>query len=536
MKFLNFLNVENRDQLNNKILSQQQQIEELKSQLTIANKIQDTPFTNEAITQKDIIKISNKVLMQLERIDVFENYLDDILTSTNAAIDYLATDLDMKEEEWNVSILAEENKLWASESSEVFGQIVVNMEQLNERVSELVQFSRTLEKQSDQMSSAITYIRHISDSTNLLALNASIEAARAGEHGRGFTVVAGEVKKLAEHSKEATKDVLTIIEGIQNGTKKSIEMLSGSDEEIQHEVARLQEISGQLEILKGRSIQMVGFSNNNDQFIKQNRSLIIESINKLALIILNMSSLKRLIEEQRVCLEEILLDLNIQPQRKRVKNKLTIEKVYHTFLHELKHENVKAAVHIIQTSLEQGHTPENLLHDVLERAIFQYGQEQIGKSIPLSEIYINSKIIQLSLDTLLPQMKESESRYGTIVIGNAFGDYHALGKKIIVSFLRLGGFHVIDLGMSVPNEKFVEVIKKEKAKIAAVSSLILHSAEEIKKLKASLRANNLNDVKILVGGAPFLFDRELYKQYDADGTAANGIEAIHVCKKLLKII
>ena len=536
MKFLQFLNVENKEQLNHKVLTQQQQIEELKSQLSIANKIKDTSLTNETITQNDILKISNKVLQQLERMDVFENYLDDILTSTNAAIDYLATDLNMKEEEWNVSILAEENKLWAAESSEVFGQIVVNMEQLNERVSDIVHFSKTLEKQSDQMSSAITYIRHISDSTNLLALNAAIEAARAGEHGRGFTVVAGEVKKLAEHSKEATKDVLEIISGIQNGTKKSIEMLSGSDKQIQHEVAKLQEVSSQLEILKGRSIQMVGFSNNNDQFIKKNRALITESISKLALIILNMSSLKRLIEEQRTCLEEILLDLNIQPPKTAVKNKLPIEKVYHTFLHELKHENVKGAVSLIQASLEHGHSPENLLHDVLERAIFQYGQEQIGKSIPLSEIYINSKIIQISLDTLLPQIKETKARYGTIVIGNAFGDYHALGKKIIVSFLRLGGFHVIDLGMSVPNETFVEVIKKEKAKIVAISALILHSAEEIKKLKALLRANHLNNVKILVGGAPFLFDRELYKQYDADGTAANGIEAIHVCKKLLKII
>lgn len=535
MKILHFWKLENKELADKKIFEQQQQIEELKSQLSIAKKIKESPLMNEA-AQKNIVKASKKVLQQLERIDVLENYLDDILTSTNAAIDYLATDLNLKEEEWNVSILAEENKLWATESSDVFGQIVVNMEQLKERVSELVHFSKTLEKQSDQMSSAITYIRHISDSTNLLALNASIEAARAGEHGRGFTVVAGEVKKLAEHSKEATKDVLKIIEGIQKGTKKSIEMLSGSDDEIHHEVGKLQEISSQLDILSGRSIQMVGHSNNNDQFIKKNRTLIIESINKLALIILNMSSLKRLIEEQRACLEEILLDLDAQPHIEKINSRITIEQAYHRFLHELKHENVKASVHIIKSSLEQGYSPENLLHDVLERAIFQYGKEQIGKSIPLSEIYINSKIIQMSLDTLLPLMKEPEARHGTIVIGNAFGDYHALGKKIIASFLRLGGFHVIDLGMSVPNEKFIEVIKKEKAKIAAVSSLILHSAEEIKNLKTLLKKNNLNDVKILVGGAPFLFDRELYKQYDADGTAANGIEAIHVCKKLLKII
>ena len=536
MKLFHFGKQEKQKDADTKIFQQQQQIDELRAQLSFANKMKESTLTSEATAQKSILRTSKKILKQLDRIDVLENYLDDILTSTNAAIDYLAADLHIKEEDWNVSILAEENKLWATESSEVFGQIVVNMEQLKDRVSDLVHFSKTLDKQSDQMSSAVTYIRHISDSTNLLALNASIEAARAGEHGRGFTVVAGEVKKLAEHSKEATKDVLNIIEGIQNGTKKSLEMLSGSNEEIHQEVGKLQEISSQLELLSGRSLQMVGFSSNNDQFIKKNRTLIIESINKLALIILNMSGLKRLIEEQRTCLEDILHDLDAQPPSINLEIKITIKKAYHRFLQELKQENVNEAIHIIKISLEHGHTAENVLHDVLERAIFQYGQEQIGKSIPLSEIYINSKIIQMSLDILLPQMKETESCNGTIVIGNAFGDYHALGKKIIASFLRLGGFHVIDLGMSVPNEKFVEVIKKENAKIVAVSALILHSAEEIKSLKTLLKKNNLNDVKIIVGGAPFLFDRELYKQFYADGTAANGIEAIHVCKKLLNII
>lgn len=513
------------------LLHQQQEIEDLKAQLVMRNlMVQSTP------PSESILKVSTKVRVQLDRIDVFENYLDDILTSTNAAIDYLASDWKLKEEDWNVSILAEENKHWATESTETFQQIVIDMEQLKKRVSEVVHFSTTLEKQSEQMNSAITYIRHISDSTNLLALNASIEAARAGEHGRGFTVVAGEVKKLADHSKAATKDVLEIIEGIRSGTKKTLEMLSGSDEQIHDEVSKLQQVNGQFEMLKERSNQMVFSSNNNDQFIKRNSTQVIESINKLALITLNIGGLKRLLEEQRTSLEELLLDLEAPPQIKKHETKLTIQSAFKKFLKELKNENVNDAINVIKTSLDQGHKAEHLLHDVVERATFQYGQEQIGKSVPLSEIYINSRIIQLSLDELLPKMKGPDNQYGTIIIGNAFGDYHALGKKIIASFLKLGGFNVIDLGLSVPNERFIEAIKREKADIVAISALILHSASEIKKLKDLLKKNNMSHVKILVGGAPFLFDRELYKDYDADGTAANGIEAIHICKKLLKII
>lgn len=109
-------------------------------------------------------------------------------------------------------------------------QLLTANQQTSTRIEELG-------RSSDAIGKIVSVINEIADQTNLLALNASIEAARAGEHGRGFAVVAGEVRRLAERTSAATKEINVTVQGIQDGTRVAVEAMRSSMEHVQSGVS-----------------------------------------------------------------------------------------------------------------------------------------------------------------------------------------------------------------------------------------------------------------------------------------------------------
>jgi len=136
------------------------------------------------------------------------------------------------------------------------GEVVTNSMRGMEAVASTMQVSasriQALGQQSQQIGEIIRVIEDIADQTNLLALNAAIEAARAGEQGRGFAVVADEVRKLAERTGKATKEIAAVIETVLTGTKEAVTSMESGTSEVQTGMTLVNEAGSRLtEIVTG---------------------------------------------------------------------------------------------------------------------------------------------------------------------------------------------------------------------------------------------------------------------------------------------
>lgn len=155
-----------------------------------------------------------------------------------------ATVLEVAKNASSAASTADQAKVKAEEGAKVVSQVVHGIEEVQQQSQEMKHDMGNLGKQAEGIGQILNVISDIADQTNLLALNAAIEAARAGEAGRGFAVVADEVRKLAEKTMTATKEVGDAIRGIQNGTKKNIENVERSGKTIEA-VTKLANTSGE---------------------------------------------------------------------------------------------------------------------------------------------------------------------------------------------------------------------------------------------------------------------------------------------------
>ncbi len=128
----------------------------------------------------------------------------------------------------------------------------------------------------------------------------------------------------------------------------------------------------------------------------------------------------------------------------------------------------------------------------------------------------------------------SQTSLGKVVIGTVFGDIHSIGKGMVATLLYVAGFEIIDLGINVKGEDFLNCVKEEKPDILAMSALLTTTAMEQKKVIEGLKVAGLrNKVKVIVGGSPI--NQEFADSIGADGYGANAPEGVKLAKRLLGI-
>jgi methanogenic corrinoid protein MtbC1 len=175
-------------------------------------------------------------------------------------------------------------------------------------------------------------------------------------------------------------------------------------------------------------------------------------------------------------------------------------------------------------------TPIEIAGELVSTTLNRIGEAWEEGKLALSQVYMSSIICEELVEKLLPPQSPVRKSQPKMAIG-VFEDYHLLGKRIVYSTLRASGFELMDLGGGLTANQLVEIVKKEEIKILLLSSLMLPSALHIKKLKPML---NGSDVKIVVGGAPFRFDKELWIEVEADAFGNDSSEAVAIVTKMME--
>lgn len=190
---------------------------------------------------------------------------------------------------------------------------------------------------------------------------------------------------------------------------------------------------------------------------------------------------------------------------------------------------------LIEKALNECMDPSDILHKGLLAGMDVVGIKFKNGELFVPEVMISADAFKSGMAILEPHIADIEkSTIAKVVIGTVKGDLHDIGKNIVSLMFQGAHFSVVDLGVNVSSEIFIDAIKQQKPRILALSSLLTTTMVEMKNtIKAIDEAGLREQVIILVGGAPVTIDYA--KTIGADGFAPDAAMAVDNAKQLLGI-
>lgn len=167
------------------------------------------------------------------------------------------------------------------------------------------------------------------------------------------------------------------------------------------------------------------------------------------------------------------------------------------------------------------------IEELIVPALTGLGREWDSGQIALSQIYMSSRICEDIVERALPPSAAERKSHPRLAI-TVLNDYHTLGKRIVLSVMRASGFDILDYGR-LEVAPLIERVQADKVEILLISVLMLPAALKVKSVRAGLDALGAR-VKIAVGGAPFLFDPELWREVGADAIGRNAADAVAIVR------
>lgn len=199
----------------------------------------------------------------------------------------------------------------------------------------------------------------------------------------------------------------------------------------------------------------------------------------------------------------------------------------------LEQGKVAAVQELIQQALGEGHSPAEVLDLGLLEGMKAVGERFKAGEIYLPEVMFAARAMHAGMDLLRPLLSQAGAEpRGRIVLGTVRGDMHDIGKRIVGILLEGNGFELIDLGVDVPAERFLEAAREREADIVGLSAMLTPTMLEMKEVVETIRLSDLaGKVATLIGGAPV--SPEFAREIGATGYARDAAAAVELARKII---
>ncbi len=188
------------------------------------------------------------------------------------------------------------------------------------------------------------------------------------------------------------------------------------------------------------------------------------------------------------------------------------------------------AIRITEELLQSNANPEGIL-DVGRSAMQIIGERFEAGEYFLPELIVSGDILASVADTVKPflQKNHAAAKIGKVVFGTVEGDIHDIAKDIVVFMLEVNGFEVIDLGVDVPAEAFVQAVQDHQAEIVGLSGFLTLAIEPMKQTVSALKQAGLTNVRVMIGGGPV--NELVCKDTGAHAWGANAMDAVSIARR-----
>lgn len=194
---------------------------------------------------------------------------------------------------------------------------------------------------------------------------------------------------------------------------------------------------------------------------------------------------------------------------------------------------MEESIRLTEEAIAGNVPPKVIIDDYMTKAMEEVGRRFENHEAFVPELLLAGRAMKGALNVLKPLLSgKTASHMGKIVIGTVKGDLHDIGKNLVASMLEGCGFEVVNLGIDITSEKFIQAVKEHKADILCMSALLTTTMSYMKEVIEALEKEGMREcVKVMIGGAPV---SETYaRQIGADGYSDNANAAVTLAKSLM---